>query len=222
MSTVSLKTSRRDAPMKAFFVKNSLYLLTALGVGVAIYLAVNWSGMPVLQRMVGLLFIALMLHEWEEFKFPGGFAEMMTSNLNFSLVDLDIAKLLVAGVILAISFVPLFFPQVVWLAMAPMLLGALENVGHFGMGRVFKREQFYTPGMVTAVLMLPISIYSIVYVVQNNLMAPLSWLLSLLYMVICFVAAQATVITLNGMNYFDFLKTTRAAILAKHRKTPED
>jgi len=204
--------------MKNFFAKNTLYLFAALGVLVAIYLGMNWSNITVLQRLNGFIFIALMLHEWEEFKIPGGFAEMMTSNLNFSLVDLVSAKLLVAGVILAISFVPLFFPEAIWLAMAPMILGVLENVGHFGMGRVFKREQFYTPGMVTAILMLPISIYSIVYVVQNNLMPPAYWLFSLLYMFICVVSAQAAVITLNGMNYFEFLKTARAAVLAKHNK----
>ena len=50
-------------------------------------------------------------------------------------------------------------------------------------------------------------------------MQPLAWLLSLLFMFVVFVAAQATVITLNGMNYFDFLKTARAAVLAKHSKT---
>ena len=129
--------------MKNFFVKNTLYIMAALGIGVAVYLAVNWATMLVLQRMVCLLFIALMLHEWEEFKFPGGFAEMMTSNLNFSLdIDINVAKLLVAGVIFFISFVPLFFPQVAWLAMAPMLLGVLENFGHFGMSKLFKLDQF--------------------------------------------------------------------------------
>ncbi|HBX69707.1 MAG TPA: hypothetical protein DEH25_10115 [Chloroflexi bacterium] len=205
--------------MKNFFVRNSLYLLTALAAAVAFFLIWNWSALPVLQRMVGLLFIALTLHEWEEFRLPGGFAEMITSNLNFSLIELDSAKLLVAAAVSVIAFVPLFFPQVVWLAMAPVLLGIFENVAHFGAIKLFKRERFYTPGMATAFfLMLPISVYSLVYVVQNNLMQPIQWLFSFLFMAIVFVAGQATVITLNGMNYFNFIKTARTAILAKHAK----
>lgn len=206
--------------MKNFFVKNSLYLLSALAGIVAIFLALNWGTLPVPQRMVGLLFIALTFHEWEEFRLPGGFAEMVTSNLKFSLVEFDTAKLLVAAAILFIGFVPLFFPQVIWLAMAPVLLGIFENVAHFGAIKLFKRERFYTPGMATAFfLMLPISTYSLIYVAQNNLMQPLAWLFSFLFIAVVFVTAQATIITLNGMNYFDFIKTARSAILAKHNKT---
>jgi hypothetical protein len=32
--------------MRRFVVRDNLYLLTALGIGVALYLAVNWSAMP--------------------------------------------------------------------------------------------------------------------------------------------------------------------------------
>ena len=37
--------------MRQFVIRNSLYLLTGLGVGVAIYVAMNWSAMPVLQHL---------------------------------------------------------------------------------------------------------------------------------------------------------------------------
>ena len=39
-----------------------LFPLTALAIGVATYLAMNWGAMPFLQRMVGLLFVAMILH----------------------------------------------------------------------------------------------------------------------------------------------------------------
>jgi hypothetical protein len=56
-----------------FIVKNNLYVMAALGVAVAIYLIANWASMPVLQRMVGLFFVGLVMHLWEEERFPGGF-----------------------------------------------------------------------------------------------------------------------------------------------------
>ena len=45
--------------------KNNLYLMAALGVIVAVYVAVNWTSMPVLQRMVSLFFVGLVMHLWE-------------------------------------------------------------------------------------------------------------------------------------------------------------
>ena len=71
--------------MKQFVLRNSPNLLAALGIGVAIYLSVSWAVMPVLQRSVGLFFVALVLHVWEEMRYPGGFAEMVTRRLNFAL-----------------------------------------------------------------------------------------------------------------------------------------
>lgn len=47
--------------MKQFVLRNNLNLLAALGIGVAIYLSVNWAVMPVLQRSVGLFSVALVL-----------------------------------------------------------------------------------------------------------------------------------------------------------------
>jgi hypothetical protein len=45
--------------------------------------------MPVLQRTGGVFFMAIILHVWEEFRFPGGFAEMVTRRLNFALADME-------------------------------------------------------------------------------------------------------------------------------------
>ena len=39
--------------------------MAALGVIVAVYVAVNWTSMPVLQRMVSLFFVGLVMHLWE-------------------------------------------------------------------------------------------------------------------------------------------------------------
>jgi hypothetical protein len=45
--------------------KNNLYLMAALGVIVGVYVAVNWTSMPVLQRTVSLFFVGLVMHLWE-------------------------------------------------------------------------------------------------------------------------------------------------------------
>ena len=117
---------------------------------------------------------------------------------------------------LFITFIPLFFVNVIWLAIPPILLGLLEAVMHLAAIKMFNLPRFYSPGLVTAVfLMMPISIYTIVYVVENSLMHPLYWLYSLLYMMVELVVAQQIIVRMSGMKYSEFLKNVRAKIASK-------
>ncbi len=200
--------------MLKFILRNNLYLMAALGLGVAIYLALNWSSTPVLQRMTGLFFIALVMHLWEEGRFPAASwrwsRNICTSRRPTSISgEVDFAVL-----VLIIGFVPLFFPHVPFLAMAAMILGLLEAVAHVAVIRIFRLKHFYSPGMVTAVVvLLPISLYTISYAVRWSLMSPGLWLLSLLYFLFGFVVAQQIIIRASGMKYSEFLGNVKKAFL---------
>jgi len=202
--------------MKNFILKNTLYWVTVLSVIVAVYTMVCWSTMPVLQRMVCLFFIGLVLHLWEESKIPGGFTEMITKSLNFTQINPHFGEGITVILVLVIAFVPIFFPGVVFLAVAPMLLGILELVAHLAALRMNASKRFYSPGLVTAALVLvPISVYSLVYVVQNDLMKPMWWLYSFWYMLFGLLMAQQIVVRTSGMKYSDFLKNVRSALFGK-------
>ncbi|MBT8342106.1 MAG: HXXEE domain-containing protein [Desulfatitalea sp.] len=196
--------------MKSFFYKNSLNILALIGVSAAVYVAMNWSAMPVLQRLVGLIFISLVVHAWEEYRFPGGFIQMEERNFNVSFPRPEINELILAILILYTGLVPFFFPEVAWLAMAPMLLFLFQLPGHIGASKKSKTKGIYTPGLVTAILVQPIPIYSIYYVVQNDLMQPVHWLYSILYAVIGFWIGSIIIIKGNGKNVIEFIKTARA------------
>lgn len=202
--------------MKNLITKNMLYLVTALGVIVTIFVFVNWSSMAVLQRLVGIFFGGLILHLWEEGKFPGGFTDMITKSLNFTQSNPHFGEGITILYVLIITFVPLFFPNVAFLAMAPMILAILELFAHLAAIKLSGSKRFYSPGLVSAALVLiPISVYSIVYSAQNNLMSPLSWLYSFLYMLFGLMMAQQIVIRTSGMKYSDFLKNVRTAFVKK-------
>jgi hypothetical protein len=98
--------------MTKFILKNNLYLMAALGLGVAAYVAVHWASMPVLQRLAGLFFVGLVMHLWEEGRFPGGFVEMITEHLHFTASSRHFGEIVTAAYVLVIAFVPLFFPRV--------------------------------------------------------------------------------------------------------------
>jgi hypothetical protein len=201
--------------MIRFIVKNNLYVMAALGVGVAIFLALNWASMPVLQRLGCLFFIGLVMHLWEEGRFPGGFVEMITEHLHFTASSREFGEIVTAAYVLILAFVPLFFPHVPFLTMSAMMLGIMEAVMHTAMIRMF-RLRYYSPGLVTAVFVLfPISLYAFVHVISENLLSPVSWLFAFLYMLFGLAVAQQIVIRGSGMKYMDFLRNVRAALFGR-------
>jgi hypothetical protein len=85
-------------------------------------------------------------------------------------------------------------------------------------GAVFRTKHFYSPGLATAVLLLlPISLYTFVYAVRQNLMQPVSWLFAFLYLLFGLVVAQQIVIRASGMKYMDFLKNVRSAAFGERK-----
>ncbi len=203
--------------MSGFLTRNSLYLVSAIAAIVGVYTAVKWASLPILSRMVGLFFVGLVAHVWEENRFPGGFAEMITDKLHFTAKSKDFGEAITMALVVCIAFVPLFFPQVTFLLLAPMLLGVLEAVMHTAMIRVFNLKKPYSPGLATALfILLPISAYSLSYAVGHHLVSPLDWLGAFLYMAVGLVFAQRIVVTASGVSYSEFLRNARAAVLNKN------
>lgn len=116
--------------MKDFLNRNILNLITGLAVLVLIYLVLDWSAMTVLQRLGALFFLGLVLHLWEEGRYPGGFTDLITSKLNFTQTNPHFGEMVTASYALLITFVPLFFPNVAFLTIAALLVGVLEVVAH--------------------------------------------------------------------------------------------
>lgn len=199
--------------MIRFVMKNNLYLMTGLALGTAVFLAVRWEIMPALQRMSGLFFIGLVMHLWEEGRFPGGFVELIAAHLQFKAISREFGEIVTAAYALLIAFVPILFPQVQFLAMSAMMLGIMEAIMHTAMIRMFRMKHFYSPGLVTVlVVLLPISLYTFFYVAIHHPMRPYMWILSFAYMLLGLMVAQQIVIRASGMKYADFLKSIRTAL----------
>lgn len=202
--------------MQKFLEKNSIWFSTVIGLGVAVFTIVNWQSMPMMQRLVALYFIAISLHEWEEMHFPGGFVEMVLQGIGFKLKNQGFAMLSLFVGEMFIAFVPLFFPNIIWMCVAPLLLGFIETIAHLAATRMNKSKKFYSPGMITSLLvMLPISIYGIVYVIQSGIMKPIYWLYSLLWLVVPVLIGQIAIVTSSGMKYGEFINNARKALFGR-------
>lgn len=202
--------------MASFLTRNSLYLVRPWLCSLPCTRVVRWASLPVLQCMLGLFFVGIVAHVWEENCFPGGFAEMIASKLKFSAKSKRFGEAITMVAVVSVAVGPLFFACVMFLVLAPMLLGVMEAVGHTAMIRLFDLKRPYSPGLVTAVfILLPISAYSLSYAVGHHLVSPLDWVGAFLYMAASVLLAQWIVVTASGVKYSQFLRNARAALFTR-------
>ena len=202
--------------MQKFLEKNSIWFSTVVGLSVAVFTIVNWRSMPMTQRLAALYFIAISVHEWEEMRFPGGVVDMVLHGIGFRLKNEGIAKLILFALEMFVAFVPIFFPGLVWMCCAPLLLGFVETIAHLAATRMNRSTKFYSPGMLTALfVMLPISIYGMIYIVKSGLMPPIYWLYSALWLFVPVVIGQSAIVISNGMKYGEFINNARKALFGK-------
>ena len=154
--------------VKTLWAKSNIYLLTAAGIAVAIYIAIMWGEMPAGQKALGFFVVGITLHEWEEMRFPGGFYELMTKKFGIGNYTEEQAGLSHGAVVLAIvffAFVPfLLWPVAPWLAGIPAILGFFEAFIHIVGIKIHNLPRPYTPGMATALLcLLPSAIAIVMY-----------------------------------------------------------
>ncbi len=192
---------------------NLLNIVSVAGLAAILYVLVNWSRLPILQRMVGLQSFFIVLHITEELRVPGGFVEMIEAKLDFTLTNPHLGEFVLSIVVLTM-FVPAFlFPRRTFLVMVPMVLGVFELVMHTAGIWMFDRDIPYTPGLATAACLLaPVGVYSIRYAVKNRLMRRIDWLFVFLYMLFSVGVAQQIVVRSTGMSYAEFLRNIGKAL----------
>lgn len=129
-----------------------------------------------IQVIMVFSFMAMLVHQFEEYGWPGGFPSIVNImqfkekeipdrypfNQNLTFID---------NVFTTYTFyiVPIFFPHLIWLALAQTLAGLLQLPAH---GIVMNRtlKSIYNPGLgATVFLQTPLAIYMIWYVHTNNI-----------------------------------------------------
>jgi hypothetical protein len=151
----------------------------------ASYLAVAWNDLSFLQRVLILNFIVVLLHQFEEYSWPGGFPAV--ANLIFMKIEpfsryfkpLNQLSSAVANVTFAYVFylVPVFFPDVIWLGLSTVIVGAVLQVLGHGVLVNYAVRSPYSPGVATAVFgWLPLGVVYVNYVQEHGLAGAPEWL----------------------------------------------
>jgi hypothetical protein len=154
-----------------------------LSVLAATWLAVSWSRSLPLQRILLVSLITLFLHQFEEYRLPGGFARMMNTamfssdtpdryplNANTALIiNMTVGWL---SYLLAV----LFARQAIWLGIATILVSAGNFFAHAALFNIKGRTR-YNPGMVTSIfLFLPVAVIFFSALIRSGAAGLLDWI----------------------------------------------
>lgn len=204
---------------KNFFVRNSLYVTLTLAGIVMIYTIINWNTMPMTQRIAGIYYFLIALHEIEEMKVPGGFVEMVIKLTGMPVKDMTIPHFCLFLITVYMMLIPFCLSSIHWLVIGPLVLGTIEPIAHFVVGKANPATKVYSPGMITAVIfMIPLDVYTFYYLFS---VAPISWYYwvaaALLLLVPLFGVQRYIVVHLMKMDYRQFVRNARDSITGKRK-----
>jgi Protein of unknown function with HXXEE motif len=173
------------------FIRRHWYNIGGVvAIAAAICLAAAWSGLDVLQRLLLMNFVALLIHQFEEYGWPGGEPAIMNMVLRPSphpdRFPLNQNSAMIVNVLAAYGFylLPVFLPRVIWLGIAPTLFGFSQFIIH-GIITNKKMRSFYNPGLAAVVVLhFPIGAYYIYLVQSRGLASIWDWLIGIAYLFI--------------------------------------
>src|SRR5262245_57823015 len=122
------------------------------------YLIAAWDHLNILQQLLLLNFIIVLLHQFEEYSWPGGFPALANKVLLPSIgffsryfKPLNQLSSMVANVLASyvIFLLPVFFPDAIWLGLAPVLIGLVLQVIVHAIAAPYMLRSVYTPGGAT-------------------------------------------------------------------------
>jgi len=147
-----------------------------------------WNDLGILQRLLFMNFIALLVHQYEEYGFPGGEPAIMNMVIQPSdtpnRYPLNQNSAMIINILAAyfLYLLPVFFPTMIWLGIAPTLFGFGQFIIH-GIVTPKKLGQFYNPGLGAVVLLhFPIGGLIIYHLISNHLATPVDWIGGIAYM----------------------------------------
>ena len=151
-------------------------------------LLIGWNGLSVLQRISLANFIGIMLHQFEEYGFPGGTPVFLNKYMRGGTERYPLnqfSAMLVNVVIAYLCYLlPVFFPEIIWLGLAPILFGCVFQVMLHLVVFLIKFHHFYNSGLAAVLCIhVPCGILYIRYAASQGLLTGKTWLYTVLYLI---------------------------------------
>ena len=161
----------------------------AVAVVTLIYAAIIWNQMNRSSLLLLLNFAALLIHQFEEYGWPCGEPAVMNMVLQNSdhpdryPLNQNSAMVVNVLIVYGLYLIPVFFPNVYWLGMAPTLFGFAQFIIH-GIVTPWKLGSFYNPALAAVVLLhIPIGIAYLRNIYASGSVAPMDWIIAIPYLI---------------------------------------
>ena len=175
--------------------------------GAVIVITVCMPEPSLIRKILAVYMLLFVLHEWEETRFPGGFADLMIRFFGLSpdRERLEWAHIPVAVLLIVILLIPYLLDSVAMLTLIPAFLGVFEGVIHIVGIKLHKMTKPYTPGMITAVCLCAESVWVFWALASRHLVSGKDFIWGAVGMVFAFACMQRAVIRIYGLHYSDLI-----------------
>lgn len=193
--------------MTKFIKSYALEIYTVLSMATLVIAGII-GNLSVIQKFVLVYIFLFVLHEWEEMRYPGGFADLIARMLGIELsADTKKASRIPTSILLlTFTLTPIFLHRYPLTILPLAFLGLFEGVVHILAIKLFKCPKCYSPGFVTAELQAVVSIILFTYLIKHNLVSGAQLVLGAVIMLACFVIMQRTLTRMIGYKYSDVFK----------------
>ncbi|MEK5239220.1 HXXEE domain-containing protein [Paenibacillus sp. FSL L8-0470] len=156
----------------------------------AIGIVINHRSMSELNMILWLSFIAILVHQFEEYRWPGYFGGLFNIVIFKSEqpehYPLNPQSAMIINLVIAYVFylLPVFFPNIIWLALAPIFMGFFQFIWH-GIFANIKAKTWYNPGLFAVLVFhFPIGGWYLYYITAHHLASTTDWIIGSVYFVI--------------------------------------
>ena len=173
--------------------------------------------LSVIQKIALVYIFLFVLHEWEEMKYPGGFADSIAKMLGVKMTDnmKHASRIPTSILLLTFTLTPLCLPEYPITILPIAWLGLFEGFVHIFTLHLFKSKNGYFPGLVTAELQAIFTIFVFSYFIRNNIMSCAEFLIGFVVMFACFVIMQKSLTLMIGYKYSDVFKAIKKQLAKK-------
>lgn len=185
------------------------------------------AGLDYIQIILIGSFMALLIHQYEEYAFPGG-APVVLNRVLYGETKIynrypgnKQSSLIVNMLGWLVYIIPIFFKDAIWLGLASMFYRFFQFLGH-GLAMNIKGKSLYNPGLLAVVFLhIPIGLYYIIYVHKHNLVNTSDYVLGFITLIV-FVITTITPVKImqdkNSRYSFTEEEMSRFNILEKLEK----
>ncbi|WP_313100590.1 HXXEE domain-containing protein [Epilithonimonas sp.] len=186
-----------------FLLRHFYNISVFIGITILVFTFIYWNDLHYLSALALINLAVINFHFYEEFGFPGGFPYFANTIFGykdspkpdrFPLNQMS-AFLTNWGTALVMYLPPVFFPDKIWLGLAPILFGGVAQLIIHGIVNNKMLKTWYNGGLATTLFgHVPVMILYIQYIETNNLVTVWDYVIGTVLMIVWYVVGIRIII----------------------------